>query len=100
MQCITDPEPKKISGPYIAPATTVGIGSEGDERRRRGWSAIILGPLTAAIVERFMIKLSKALYFKLNGHVFDGVLDTHQIDRLRADKCNLIGKHSNPQRPP
>ena len=32
-----------------------------------------------------MIKLSKALYFKLNGHIFDGVLYTHQIDRLRAD---------------
>lgn len=61
-------------------------GSEGDERRRRGWSVIqIGGPLTQGVIQRFMIKLSKALYFKHNGHAFDGVLYSHQIDKLRAD---------------
>ena len=32
-----------------------------------------------------MIKLSKALYFKLNNSVFDGVLYTHHVNKLRVD---------------
>jgi hypothetical protein len=63
----------------------LAYGSEGDERRRQGWSAITMGPLTLEIVQRFMTKLSKALYFKLNGHVLDGVAYTHRIDRLRPE---------------
>jgi hypothetical protein len=63
----------------------LAYGAEADERRRRGWGAIVLGPLTEAVIQRFMIKLSKALYFKHNQHAFDGVLYTHQVDKLRAD---------------
>lgn len=64
----------------------LAYGSEGDERRRRGWSAIqVGGPLTTATIQRFMIKLGKALYFKHNRHAFDGVLYTHHVGRLRAD---------------
>jgi hypothetical protein len=63
----------------------LAYGSEGDLRRQRGWSAIYIGPRTQAVIERFMIKLSKALYFKLNNHAFDGVLYTHHINKLRAD---------------
>jgi hypothetical protein len=63
----------------------LAYGSEGDLRRRRGWSAIYIGPRTQALIGRFMIKLSKALYFKLNNHAFDGVLYTHHINKLRAD---------------
>lgn len=61
-------------------------GSEGDLRRQRGWSALnIGGPLTQAVISRFMIKLSKALYFKLNKHAFDGVLYTYHVDKLGAN---------------
>jgi hypothetical protein len=64
----------------------LAYGSEGDERRRRGWGAIqIGGPLTEAVIQRFMIKLSKALYFKHNQHAFDGVLYMHHVNKLRAD---------------
>lgn len=63
----------------------LAYGSEGDLRRQRGWSAITTGPQTQAVINRFVIKLSKALYFKHNGHVFDGVLYTKHVNKLRAD---------------
>lgn len=63
----------------------LAYGSEGDLRRQRGWSAICIGPRSQAAISRFMIKLSKALYFKLNNHVFDGVLYTYHINKLSAD---------------
>jgi len=63
----------------------LAYGSEGDRRRQRGWSAIYIGPRTQAVIDRFMIKLSKALYFKHNNHAFDGVLYTHHINKLRVD---------------
>jgi hypothetical protein len=50
-----------------------------------GGAIQIEGPLTRAIIQRFMIKLSKALYFKHNQRTFDGVLYTHHINKLRAD---------------
>jgi hypothetical protein len=58
------------------------FGSEGDQRRREGWGIIYLGPLSKAIMTRFMIKLAKALYYRHNNHVFDGVLYVHHINRM------------------
>lgn len=69
----------------IKHALRLAYGSEGDLRRQRGWSAINIGPRTQVVIRRFMIKLGKALYFKHNNHVFDGVLYTNHINRLRAD---------------
>jgi hypothetical protein len=63
----------------------LAYGSEGDIRRQRGWSPIYIGPRTHAVIDRFMVKLSRALYFKHNNHAFDGVLYTHHINKLRAD---------------
>jgi hypothetical protein len=60
----------------------VAFGSEGDERRRQGWGLINLGPLTRAMMTRFMIKLAKALCYRHNNHIFDGVVYVHHIDRF------------------
>jgi hypothetical protein len=61
------------------------FGSEGDQKRQQGWRLINVGPRTEALTTRFMIKLSKALYYKHNNHVFDGVLYVFQIDWLSKD---------------
>jgi hypothetical protein len=61
------------------------FGSEGDQRRREGWGIIHLGPLTQAMMTRFMIKLAKALYYRHNEHIFDGVVYTHHIDRMSGN---------------
>lgn len=50
------------------------FGIEGDELRRKGWGVIKLDALTHAAMKRFIIKLGKALYFKHNNTIFDGVL--------------------------
>ena len=63
----------------------LAFGSEGDERRRQGWGLINLGTLTQAMITRFMIKLSKALYYRHNNHIFDGVLYIHHINRMSID---------------
>lgn len=44
-----------------------------------------LGPLTQAMISRFMIELSKALYYRHNKRVFDGELYVHHINRLSRD---------------
>ncbi len=44
-----------------------------------------MGPLTQAAIRRFMIKLGKALYYRHNKHVFDGVMYVHHIDRFSRD---------------
>ena len=58
------------------------FGSEGDLRRLQGWGLINLGPLTQQMIIRFMIKLSKALYYRHNAHIFDGILYVNHIDRM------------------
>jgi hypothetical protein len=54
---------------------------QGDLLRQRGWGLAKIGPQTRAMITRFMIKLSKALYYKHNGHVFDGVIYINHINR-------------------
>jgi len=76
---------QSLSRNEIKRSLRLAYGSEGDLRRQRGWGAINVGSRTQAVIGRFMIKLSKALYFKHNNHVFDGVLYTQHINRLRAD---------------
>jgi hypothetical protein len=61
------------------------FGREGDAMRARGWGTLNMGPLTQAMIQRFMIKLGKALYYRHNNQVFDGVMYTHHIDRFSRD---------------
>ncbi len=44
-----------------------------------------MGPLTQAMISRFMIKLAKSLYYRHNEHIFDGVLYVHHINRMSKD---------------
>ena len=66
-------------------ALRLAFGRDGDRRRREGWGMANLGPLTQAMISRFMIKLSKALYYRHNHHIFDGVLYVNHINRLSRD---------------
>jgi len=61
------------------------FGSDGDARRSRGWGLANMGPLTQAAIRRFMIKLAKALYYRHNNHVFDGVIYVRHVDRFSKD---------------
>jgi len=58
---------------------------DGDRRRREGWGMANMGAETQAMISRFMIKLSKALYYRHNNHIFDGVLYVNHINRLSRD---------------
>lgn len=46
------------------------FGKEGDTMRARGWGALYLGPLTRALIERFLYRLTTALYYHRNGERF------------------------------
>jgi hypothetical protein len=48
------------------------LGPNGDTLRRAGWGAMYWGSLTCAAVERFGIKLGKALYYRHNNELFEG----------------------------
>jgi hypothetical protein len=61
------------------------FGAEGDELRRQGWGLLNFGPLTQAMMTRFMLKLGKSLYYRHNDHVFDGVMYVYQIDCLSPE---------------
>jgi hypothetical protein len=76
---------ESISRNQIKHSLRLAYGREGDLRRQRGWGALHIGPLTHAVIERFMIKLSKALYYRHNEKIFDGVLYIHHINRLSMD---------------
>ena len=57
----------------------------GDLLRGRGWGVANIGPLTQAMITRFMVKLSKALYYRHNAAVFDGILYVNHIDITHRD---------------
>lgn len=57
----------------------------GDLLRQRGWGVANIGPLTQAAITRFMVKLGKALYYKHNAKVFDGVLYVDHINVVARD---------------
>jgi hypothetical protein len=57
----------------------------GDDLRRRGWITINLGPLTQAMIDRFMIKLAKALYFRHVEVPLDGYVYAAHINAVNKD---------------
>ena len=56
-----------------------------DNLRRLGWKAFNVGPLSEAMINRFMVKLSKALYFRHNNALLDGVVYVLHINALSKD---------------
>jgi hypothetical protein len=57
----------------------------GDLLRQRGWGTANIGLLTEGMITRFMIKLGKALYYKHNAHIFDGILYVNHISVTARD---------------
>jgi hypothetical protein len=57
----------------------------GDNLRRLGWMTISLGPLTKAMIDRFMIKLAKALYFQHTKAPLDGFVYATHINPVSKD---------------
>lgn len=57
----------------------------GDNLRRLGWITINLGPLTKAMITRFMIKLAKALYFRHVNAPLDGFVYVFHINVVEKD---------------
>jgi hypothetical protein len=57
----------------------------GDNLRRLGWITINLGPLTKAMITRFMIKLAKALYFRHVKAPLDGFAYVFHINSVNKD---------------
>jgi hypothetical protein len=57
----------------------------GDKLRQRGWGVANNGPLTQAATTRFMVRLGKALYYKHNAEVFDGVVYVNHINVMARD---------------
>ena len=69
----------------IKRALREAFGSQGDDMRHRGWGTISLGPLSREAIDRFMVKLAKALYYRHNEAVFDGVVYAHHVNSLARD---------------
>jgi hypothetical protein len=61
------------------------FGPAGDQMRSEGWGSIHFGPLTEALIKRFMVRLSKALYYRHNAKIFDGVIYSRHISLLQRD---------------
>ena len=82
-----------ISRNEIRRGLRLAFGDEGDKRRQEGWGLINMGVITKEIINRFMMKLGKALYYRHNNHVLDGVLRVYHIDLISRDSDrNYIGK--------
>ena len=58
------------------------FGDKGDQLRHMGWGAIHVGPLTKAAIERFMVKLGKALYYRHLGVPLNGAVFVRHISSL------------------
>lgn len=61
------------------------LGSLGGSMRQAGWGSINLGRLTDAVIARFVVKLGKALYYRNNGTLFDGIIYSQHISILKRD---------------
>ena len=56
------------------------FGPEADKMRLQGWSLMNLGPRSIAVIDRFIIKLGKALCYRYNKKLFDGVIYARHIN--------------------
>ena len=58
-------------------------GSQGDRLRFAGYSMVEFGPLTSAVIIRFLIKLGKALFYLHNEQIFDGYIYIYNFIEMR-----------------
>jgi hypothetical protein len=61
------------------------FGPDGDLFRKQGWNVARIGPKTEALINRFMVKLAKALFYRHNSAVFDGVVYVSHINLILRD---------------
>lgn len=66
------------------------FGRDGDQMRFEGWGAVTLGPLTQGVIERFMIKLTRALYYRHNNQLFEGVLFARHINMISEKEPDAL----------
>lgn len=66
------------------------FGAKGDQMRSEGWGAVNIGPLTGAMIERFMVKLGKALYYRHNKTLLDGTIYALHINILNVDQPSAL----------
>lgn len=59
--------------------------TEGDRLRNQGWGVVNVGTITQELITRFSVKLGKALYYKHNSAILDGVIYAHHIDLTRKN---------------
>jgi hypothetical protein len=82
------------------------FGPQGDYMRSAGWGAMNLGPLSRAAIDRFTIKLGKALYYRYNHQIFDGDIYIKHVDpphkeqgpRILGKILNFAPQFATPQR--
>jgi hypothetical protein len=57
-------------------------GPDGDQLRWAGFGTLKLGPLSRGAIDRFAVKLGKALYYLHNNKIFEGDIYIRHIDPL------------------
>jgi hypothetical protein len=62
------------------------FGARGDHLRRAGWGALNIGPLSRTAIDRFALKLGKALYYRHNQQIFEGDIYIKHVDPLIKNK--------------
>lgn len=60
------------------------FGATGDNLREEGWGLLNIGPLTTEMINRFLVKLAKALYYQHNKQILGGIIYAHMIDTAAA----------------
>ncbi len=70
------------------------FGPVGDQLRREGWGPVHIGPLTQNAINRFTVKLGKALYYRHTKEVLDGIIYACRLNTLSdpspiADLLNM-----------
>ena len=79
---------KDISATKFKREFRAAFGSTGDRLRWAGWGALNIGPLTRAAIQRFCIKVGKALYYRYNNELFDGDMYITHVDPMIRHKDN------------
>jgi hypothetical protein len=61
------------------------FGAAGDRMRHEGWGMLSTGPLTELLINRFIVKIGKSLFYRYNRQIFDGVIYLHHISFMDRD---------------
>jgi hypothetical protein len=65
------------------------FGALGDVMRYQKYGIVNMGNLTQMALQRFMVKLAKALFYKHNERIFDGVIYVNHVSVIDMDQPEL-----------